>query len=162
MVAAMTTAQQESLFDLLFDTALPVLPYGSRPGAAPHSATSRAAADAIMPKLGSLQRRVLLALYVTPGLTCRALDRTLGTSLTRSAWPRVTELSKAGLIQQCGQCIEETGQAVSMWELTESGEALARSIQATAQRGGVTAQPAPAGRIPAASQSGSHAELRGT
>ncbi len=93
---------QLSIFDA------PVMPYGDLPG---HRAseTSAAGARAIKPKVGSLQARVLQALHDTPGLTSRGLDRVLGTTTTRSAWPRCTELKVAGCIQEAGTCVEETG-----------------------------------------------------
>ena len=106
----------------------PVMPYGKLPG---HHAsqTSVNGARAVKPKVASLQTRVLLALYETPGLTSRGLDRMLGTTTTRSAWPRCTELKVSGLIEEVARCQEETGVHVACWALTEAGEKLARQLK---------------------------------
>lgn len=110
----------------LFDAPV-VMPYGSLPGHAA-SETSTAGARAIKPRAGSLQMRVLQSLHVMPGLTSRGLDRVLGTTNTRSAWPRCTELKTAGCIEEVGRCQEETGVWVSCWGLTAAGEKRLREL----------------------------------
>lgn len=117
----MTTLTQPSLFDA------PVMPYGDLPG---HHAseTSANGARAIKPKVGGLQDRVIRALHDTPGLTSRGLDRVLGTTPTRSCWPRCSELKALGYVEEIARCQEETGVWVTCWGLTETGEALARQL----------------------------------
>lgn len=114
-------ATQPSLLDS------PVMPYGDLPG---HHAseTSAAGARAIKPRVGSLQARVLQALHDTPGLTSRGLDRVLGTTTTRSAWPRCTELKVAGCVEEIARCQEETGVWVACWGLTPAGERRLREL----------------------------------
>ena len=115
---------QASLFDL------PTQTYG---GHAPHrgSDTSAAGAQHIEPKRRSLQQRVVLALYATPGLTDAGLDRTLGTELGRSSRPRRRELMLAGYVEQSGSITGEAGVANACWQLTAAGEELARQIEET-------------------------------
>lgn len=105
--------QQLSIFD--------VAPY--RP-----TETSVAGAVHIAPKTYSLENKVLLALYATPGLTDAGLDRSLGVEAGRSARPRRNRLMKLGYIEQAGTCVGEAGVANSMWQLTQAGEQEARRL----------------------------------
>ena len=135
---------QRSLFDLPtvanYDgLPLPVSPYPTVPYAR-GSITSRAAAEAIAPKRGTLQARVVLALYEIPGLSDEALDRVLGTTQGRSARPRRVELSKSyydkdgvyhpALVEANGHCEGGSGLQVNCWQLTRDGEAAGRELEA--------------------------------
>lgn len=101
------------------------LPYA---GGVPHAGTdtSRAGALAIAPRVGSLQRRVLLALLAQPGLTDEGLERVLGCEATRSSRPRRRELELAGLIKDSGERVMgSAGVQHIAWELTDAGIATA-------------------------------------
>lgn len=122
----MTTLTQPSLFD----ADLPTQTYDNH---APYRASDTSAAGAvhIEPKRLSLQQRVLVALYKTPGLTDAGLDRTLGTEAGRSARPRRRELELAGLVEQAGTCVGEAGVANATWQLTDAGVIAALALVAT-------------------------------
>jgi hypothetical protein len=108
--------------------ALPALPYG---GEVPHvtgSETSAAAAKAIEPKLGNLQRQVLLALDMFGPLSDEALDRVC--HATKPLRPRRVELTRVGLITDSGDRIKaESGLLVALWTLTAAGEAKALELK---------------------------------
>ena len=113
---------QPSLWDL------PVTPYPATPHAK-GSDTSRAAAKHITPKIGGLQKRVILALYEYGPLSDETLERLLGVAATRSSRPRRRELEMAGFVCDSGDRIKsESGLLVVLWTLTADGEALAREL----------------------------------
>lgn len=105
---------------------LPVLPYAGVPPSVDRD-TSKAAAEAIGPKVGNLQCRVLLALYSQPGLSDEGLDRVLG--LTKPCRPRRRELEIAGFVRDSGQRSQgSSGLLMTCWELTKAGEIKAREL----------------------------------
>jgi hypothetical protein len=140
----MTTATQLSLYDTAVPAPLPVLVYNGEPG---HRAsdTSAAGARAIKPRVASLQARIVLALYATPGLTQPALDRLLGTEATRASRPRVTELRIAGIVRECGQCPGEYGVPNAMFELTDAGVAMALQFEKEANQPATGSSPRTSG-----------------
>ena len=108
---------------------LPAFPYAGEPPSAPTD-TSRGAAAAIKPKVGNLQRRVLLALLRQPGLSDDGLETVLGCKETRSSRPRRRELERMGYVRDSGaRCIGIGGVNVIEWELTEAGVSLAESLK---------------------------------
>lgn len=110
---------------------LPALPYAGRPPSNKTS-TSKAAAEALLPKAKAWQRRVLLALYDFPLLSDEGLERYLHCEATRTSRPRRRELELAGYIEDSGaRCIGVGGTNVIMWRLTPKGEALAKELRRT-------------------------------
>lgn len=104
-------------------TQLPLLPYAGAAPAAPTD-TSREAAEAIRPRVGNWQRRVLQALHDQPGLTDEGLERVLGCVATRTSRPRRRELALAGLVADSGERVMgSAGVHHICWVLTAAGEA---------------------------------------
>jgi hypothetical protein len=106
--------QQPSLFDA-------VKPYAGKAPRVRQSATSTAAAEAIEPKLGSLQLKVLRLLASYGPLSDETIDR-LG--LARSTLrPRRVELTKAGYVVDSGDRVKgESGLLMTLWTLSEKGK----------------------------------------
>ena len=97
-----------TLFDIVFP---PLPPYQ------PHSATSRAAAEAILPRAGTLRRRVLDriklagAYGVTDEQICHA-EHLEGSAVR----PRRIELLRAGLIKDSGRQRKcHSGRMATVW-----------------------------------------------
>jgi predicted transcriptional regulator len=106
--------KQGKLFDLAHPDMPAVVP------AQVHSETSLAAAEAIRPRLGELQQRVLAVVRHSPATDEEIQDALgMGPSTER---PRRVELVRAGLVRDSGETrATRSGRQAVVWEVTDHG-----------------------------------------
>lgn len=111
---------------------LPALPYAGGVGSVAQE-TSRAAAEAMKVKAGSLQAKVILLLDQYGPLSDETIDRLAGA--VKPLRPRRAELTKAtedrpAYVRDSGDtCTGSSGLQMITWELTPDGAKLAEQIK---------------------------------
>lgn len=84
-----------------------------------HSATSKAAAEAILPKLNALQRQVYAFIRNSPGVTDEQIIDGLRLSPS-TARPRRIELVAMGLVEDSGTTARtKADRPATVWRVTE-------------------------------------------
>ena len=84
--------------------------------------TRRESYEAVQKRLGRMQERILLVLKERGAMTADEIMREIGTSNPNCVRPRLTELSRKGLIRASEKKMGGNGRNTAVWEVvTDAG-----------------------------------------